>query len=660
MAEALKLGNAPIVFEKDIEDHEEYTACVEGCSGGEDGFIQCAHCCYWFHLQCFGLEEGPKKGKWYCGDECKKGGYVICIPVGEPCEDWDQDQLKAYCKHFSIPSSGNKDVLVARLKERLESGLAQWGEEKMAPSSVRFVARQGPTVFPNVDEDESLPWLELLWDESVWTMLVEATNIYAKSENGGWQDGRETTVEELKAYIGVKLRMAILGVSQVRDLWDSEMLEEKLVPENFSDIFSRERFEDLTRNLHVVDNGTKPDGPGRDRFWKLRPLVDYLQKIFKEHWDPHERLSLDEEGIKTKARIEMKQYNKEKPAKWFIKVFALVDSAKYLYAFNLYAGKVAEEDERRETSRSTRNSIGAADTLAGIPDVSSIYLHVVRLARQLPENRPFHLYLNNWYTNLRVMQDLRKRNVFVTGTLKPLSGGFPDAIKKGKVDEKFSWIWRTLIGKEHQFGCLKWKDTKDVMLASSYWPPHEASTVSQLRRKNFLSHFLPPQVLRRKAESPKDKEDVPAPIMVEDYNTHMGYVDGHGQRVRAYMTHRQSKSWWRCVFFWLFDCACFNAYLIYSHQPFNRRHHRPEYRTWLLRLADELIGGKSFRSRQKKRKLPPAEEAPEMDFGHAQVSQEGRQRCSSGCGRKTSLKCWKCEIWICKECWFESTSHPTK
>ena len=475
--EGLQVASVPVMFEKDIEGHEKYTACIEGCSGGEDGLIQCAHCCYWFHLQCFGLEEGPQRGKWYCGEECKKGGYVICIPVGEPCEQWDQDQLKAYCKHFSIPTSGNKDVLVSRLKERLASGLAHWGEEKMTPSNVRFVARQGPTLFPHVDEDESLPWLELLWDESVWTMLMEATNVYAKSEKGGWQDGRETTVEELKAYIGVRLRLAVLGVSQVRDLWDREMLEGRLVSENFSDIFSRERFEDQTRNLHVVDNGTKPDGPGRDRFWKLRPLVNHLQKTFKEHWDPHERLALDEEGIKTKARIEMKQYNKAKPAKWFIKVFALVDSAKYLYAFNLYAGKVAEEDERRETNRSTRNLIGAADTLAGMPDVSSIYLHVMRLARQLPENRPFHMYLDNWYTNLRVMQDLRKRNVFVTGTLKSLSGGFLDAIKKGKVDEKFSWIWRTLIGKEHQFGCLKWKDTKDVMLASSYWPPHEASTV---------------------------------------------------------------------------------------------------------------------------------------------------------------------------------------
>lgn len=52
----------------------------------------------------------------------------------------------------------------------------------------------------------------------------------------------------------------------MRDLWDSELLEEKLVGENFSDTFFRERWDALTRNLHVVDNSIRPDGSGRDRF----------------------------------------------------------------------------------------------------------------------------------------------------------------------------------------------------------------------------------------------------------------------------------------------------------------------------------------------------------------------------------------------------------
>ena len=36
---------------------------------------------------------------------------------------------------------------------------------------------------------------------------------------------------------------------------------------------------------------------------------------------------------------------KDKPARWFIKLFALVDSDTYLYDFNLYEGKVDPKDE---------------------------------------------------------------------------------------------------------------------------------------------------------------------------------------------------------------------------------------------------------------------------------------------------------------------------
>ncbi len=477
MEQPKKVGKVSFVLEEDIAKHPKYLACLPGCTGGEEGFIMCSHCSFWFHLQCFGLEDAPARGQWYCSGACKKGGYRICVPQGNPSDDWDNDQLKAYCKHFGMQTSGTKEVLIQRLNSRLKSGLECWGSKLMKEQNVQFVARQGPSIHHDLDKDESQPWLDLMWGSDVWDMLVRATNQYAESRKGKWTEGLETTEEELKAFIGVRIRMGVLGVTQVRDLWSTELLGEEHVAKSYSEIFSRERFEDLTRNLHVVDNSNPPHGPTRDRFWKLRPLIESLQKEFKSHWDPHQHLSLDEEGIKTKARIEMKQYNKEKPAKWFIKVFALVDSCNYLWAFNIYSGKVAEEEEKKETSRSTRNSLGVADSIVDIPDVSTIYKHVMRLARQLPENRPFHLYLNNWYTNLRVMEDLRKRNVFCTGTFKSKSGGFPDSIKLAKLENRGEWKWETLVGKEFSFGCLKWKDTKDVLLASSYWPPHQASQV---------------------------------------------------------------------------------------------------------------------------------------------------------------------------------------
>ncbi len=165
---------------------------------------------------------------------------------------------------------------------------------------------------------------------------------------------------------------------------------------------------------------------------------------------------------------------------------------------------------------------------------------------------------------------------------------------------------------------------------------------------------------RRKSAAPSEKEDVPAPIMVEDYNAHMGFVDTHGMRIRSYMTHRTSKSWWRCVFYWLLDCACFNAYLVYAHQPFDRHHQKVEFRPWLLRLAEELIAGKSFRSRNKKRRTGEGPAPAAADLGHIPAWGESEARCSNGCQRKTTMKCKKCEKRICKICWGMNEAHAEK
>ncbi len=164
---------------------------------------------------------------------------------------------------------------------------------------------------------------------------------------------------------------------------------------------------------------------------------------------------------------------------------------------------------------------------------------------------------------------------------------------------------------------------------------------------------------RRKSAAPSEKEDVPAPIMVEDYNAHMGFVDTHGMRIRSYMTHRTSKSWWRCVFYWLLDCACFNAYLVYAHQPFDRHHQKVEFRPWLLRLADELIAGKSFRSRLKKRKTVVASESAPARVAHSPVFGQRQMRCSvKHCPDWSTMTCFTCKVYLCKKHIVEQRYHP--
>ena len=74
---------------------------------------------------------------------------------------------------------------------------------------------------------------------------------------------------------------------------------------------SRERWEDIKSNLHLVDN-TVIDS--NDKLGKIKPLVDHLRKEFqtipmKEH------LSVDEQMVPFKGASSMKQYLPKKPLK---------------------------------------------------------------------------------------------------------------------------------------------------------------------------------------------------------------------------------------------------------------------------------------------------------------------------------------------------------
>lgn len=154
-----------------------------------------------------------------------------------------------------------------------------------------------------------------------------------------------------------------------------------------------------------------------------------------------------------------------------------------------------------------------------------------------------------------------------------------------------------------------------------------------------------------------NKVEVDCPGIIKNYNEHMGYVDVHGQNMKYNSTSSKSKRWWKCIFFWLFDCACYNAYLIYCNTGMGKRSEKMEYRSWLIQLSDELMGPKSHRARGKKRsKLSKA------NFNAEELSHmphwSRKQKMCSHCGKtKTTIKCKDCEIPICKYCYAEVAPH---
>jgi hypothetical protein len=87
------------------------------------------------------------------------------------------------------------------------------------------------------------------------------------------------------------------------------------------------RFKFLYSKFTFFSKADKKDG----KIIKEPKIVKHLNKKFKLHLKPGEHLSIDESICAFKGRILNRVYNKEKPNKFGIKIYALCDSKHLTY-----------------------------------------------------------------------------------------------------------------------------------------------------------------------------------------------------------------------------------------------------------------------------------------------------------------------------------------
>ena len=224
-----------------------------------------------------------------------------------------------------------------------------------------------------------------------------------------------------------------------------------------------------------------------------------------------------------KGRIGIKQYIKDKPTKWGFKLWILADSDNgYTYKFQVYTGK-----------RHTKSTNGLGYDV--VFDLMKDFL-----------KQGYHLYCDNFYSSPKLFRDLLENGCFSTGTVRENRIGFPKGLRNSlpKTADRGTSRWF----REGKLLFVKWKDTKDVSVMTTYSKATGTNTVQRKRKENgvFVTHNV----------------NIPPPI--KDYNEHMGGVDLSDQLIQYYQVLRKSKKWWKKLFFHLIDLAVVNSYLIYK------------------------------------------------------------------------------------------------
>ncbi|KAG5883264.1 hypothetical protein JTB14_024239 [Gonioctena quinquepunctata] len=133
--------------------------------------------------------------------------------------------------------------------------------------------------------------------------MVENTNLHALQNEVKFAP---TKVEEMKTFVGIHILMGNLHYPRISFYWDSQLE----IPQ-ISRAMPINRFHSLRPNLHFINTMNK-DEDIKDSFWKVRPIYDIIRaRCLSLPLETH--LSIDEQMIPFKGKLNMKQYVQKKP-----------------------------------------------------------------------------------------------------------------------------------------------------------------------------------------------------------------------------------------------------------------------------------------------------------------------------------------------------------
>lgn len=284
----------------------------------------------------------------------------------------------------------------------------EWMEE------VQYETRQLKWYSPDEPEIHSIEspieFFERYIPHTLLQTIVEMTNLYAVQKN--LNRFTPTTLDEIKRLIGIHIIMGNLKFPRAKMYWDAN-IGIPLIKENMT----YNRFFKLRQALHLEDV-TQPR-QNQDRIWKVRRIYDFIRRRIQElPLETH--LCVDEQIIPFKGRINIKQYMKNKPKKWGIKLYVLAGQSGQMYDFIIYQGATTEINE-------TYARFGA---VAGV---------VMQLTDRIHE--PGHgLFIDNFFGTYNLFQYLHSKEIYTIGTIRlnrfanpPLMNDKQMKKKKGEV-----------------------------------------------------------------------------------------------------------------------------------------------------------------------------------------------------------------------------------
>lgn len=434
----------------------------------------------------------------------------------------------------------------------------------------------------------------LFFDQEVIDQILNFTNTYAKQKNRA----RNITSNEFHCFIGVLLLSGYAPLPRRKMYWQNrEDTNNKLV----CDAISRDRFQYIMSNLHCNDN-TKLQKD--DKYAKMRPLFDILNKKFVEYAPIEENHCVDESMIPYYGRHSGKQFIKGKPIRWGYKFWTGALRLGYIVYFDPYQG--------------SSSSLPARYKHMGLG--SSVVLKYADVLEEMPYGS-FHLFFDNYFTSLSLLKELKIRNIKATGTLRehriPQSP-LPNSKCLKKQDRG---TFQHAVADEEILIC-NWNDNSVVTVAS-----------------NALKVF-PLNRVKRFSQAEKKYVCINQPQLIQSYNENMGGVDRADQNINEYRVSIRGKKWYFPLFAHCLDMSMQNAWQLHK-----ANNGSLDFLKFRQSVTTELL--KTYRRTEKRGPSKHSMNIYEFSrfdrMDHLVLYIENQRRCVV-CHKKANFICRKCNV----------------
>lgn len=301
-----------------------------------------------------------------------------------------------------------------------------------------------------------------------------------------------------------------------RDIWSNDGCGIDIV----MCAMSENRFLFLLRSIRFDDYRSREERKKIDKMTHIRKVFDDFVQNCKMNYKISEYATLDEKLQSFRGRCPFRQYMPNKPAKYGIKIFALVDSISY-YTSNLevYTGVQPDGPFRVDNS--------------AISVTKRLVLPIWKTGRNVT--------MDNWFTSVPLAEDLLNNKLTIIGTLKKNKREVPPSF----VCNKNRPVFGSYFGFQKNKTLVSYKANKKktVLLLSTM---HSGKIIDETT-----------------AEKKK-------PEIITAYNCTKGGVDTMDFMSENYSVARASARWPLTIFYALMNIGGINAQIIYQENTKNK------------------------------------------------------------------------------------------